>query len=385
MNFNLDNYCWNLFQPQFQSPKEQCPQCPKWSNSADNVDFHISKEHSEESKEDVGVHMLPFAVVNGQERSVSISEEINEPIVLPSSLLNSNQLISKDVICEPVPRVQSKTPEVVKNVSKTKQNQEILVKDKNSLPLRLTANFKEDTDHNLMMDGDDCLLDDMETNSNSLPCLNVNEDITVRLDNHNEVVIINESSESSDDVICVESQCMTNPKSSIIRGKRSVNLNNETNYYGAGSYVGSFDKNKAALAVKQLDTEHFVIDLGQEKDEDESNIVIELFDNRNNEENSCEEREQSLFVDILNEYENRCKVEAPDENKSMRITYKHHTELFKDEYSSDDYDDPCDDEVVEEESLNIPETRSSICELQEKGFSKSVKNYLKRPGIKVDR
>lgn len=358
-----------MFQPQFQSPKEQCPHCPKWSNSGDNVDLHISKDHSEKSEEDVGVRMLPSAVANEQE---SIKVEINESIILPSSLLNSNQLVSKHDIFEPVPRVQSKTPEVVKNVTKTNKKQEILAKD-----------F---TDHNLLMDWDDCSQDGMGTNSNHSPCLHANEDIKIRLDNHNKVVTNNESSKSSENVIYVESQCMTNQKSSIRRDKRSVNPNNEKKNYGAG-YVRSFDKKKAALAVQQLDSEHFVIDLGQvkEENEDESAIVIELFNNSNNEENNSEESEQSLFVDMINEYENICKVEAPDENKSMRVSYKkHHTELFKDEYSSDDYDDPCEDEIVEEESLISPDARSS-CELDEKGFSKSVKNYLKRPGIKVDR
>lgn len=373
-----------MFQPQFQSPKEQCPHCPKWSNSADNVDLHISKDHSEKSEEDVGVHTLPSAVADEQE---SISVEINESIILPSSLLNSNQLVSKHDIFEPVPRVQSKTPEVVKNVTKTNKKQEILAKEKDSLPLKLTTNLVKDTDHNLLMDWDDCSQDGMGTNSNHSPCLNANEEITIRPDNHNKVVTNNESSESSENVIYVESQCMTNPKSIIRRDKRSVNPNNEKKNYGAG-YVRSFDKKEAALAVQQLDSEHFVIDLGQvkEENEDESAIVIELFDNSNNEENNSEESEQSLFVDIINEYENICKVEAPDENKSMRVSYKkHHTELFKDEYSSDDYDDPCEDEIVEEESLISPGARSSICELEEKGFSKSVKNYLKRPGIKVDR
>lgn len=376
--------CWTLFQPQFQSPKEQCPHCPKWSNSADNVNFHISKEHSEKSEENVGVHTLPSAVTDEQE---SISEEINESIVLPSSLLNCNQLVSKHDISEPVQREQSKTPVVVKNVNKTNEKQEMLAKEKDSFPLRLTTNFIKDTDHNLFMDWDDSSLDGIGTNSNCSPCLNVNEDIAVRLDNHNKDVTINESSKSSDNLINVESQCMINPKSSIRRDKRSVNPNNEKNNYGAG-YVCSFDKKEAALAVQQLDTEHFVIDLGQEKEEEEEdkpNIVMELFDNSNNEENSCEGTEQSLFVDIINEYEKRCKVEEHDENKSMRISYKHHTELFKDDYSSDDYDDPCEDEAVKEENLSVPDTRSSICELQEKGLSKSVKNYLKRPGIKIDR
>lgn len=372
----------NFFQPQFQSPKEQCPHCPKWSNSADNVDLHISKVHSEKPEEYLGVHTLPSAVANGQESFVNISGEINESILLPSSVTNNNQIVSKLDICEPVPTVQSITPEVVKNLTKTNEKQKILAVEKDSLPLRLTTNFTKDTDRNLMMDWNDGSLDDMETNSNSSLSLNINEDITVRLDNHT-IVTNNESSKSSDNVIYVESQSISNPKSSISLEKKSVN--HEKNNYGAGSYVCRFEKKQSALAVQQLDTENFVIDLGQDKEEDESDIVIELLDNSNNEENSCDERDQSVCVEIINEYENRSKVEAHDENKSLKITYKHHAELFKDDYSSDDYDDPCEDKVLKEERLNIPDARSSICELQEKSYNKSVKNYLKRPGTRMDR
>lgn len=368
----------NLFQPEFETQKEQCPICPKWSNSAGNVITHISKEHSQKSappKEELADHNIPFVIENGQEESVCTRKEINESMILPT-LLNNNQQISKYFIGKSLSKKLSKSHEVVKKLTKSDHYYHETIEDENvSDPLAITTNIIKDIGHTLTMDWNDSLPDDLKKENNQSICLNVNKDVNLRLDKRNENAATKESCKTTDDLIFVESQCIGDSKDNIENKNSSVNLKCDTvtNNYEVG-YVPSLGS-KVALAVQQLDTDNFFIDLSGEEGE-------EFIDDDSNEENSCEGRNQSLFIDIINESVDRCKIDEPDKNKSTRKAYIRHTGLFTDECSSDD--GSYEDDAMEDESVTITDARSSmISKLQKLDCGKSINNSLKRPGIKV--